>query len=109
MIASLFKKLINIVSRNNNLNKRNSTSTANRELYVGNIEYRTKTHELRKVFERYGDIESLKIIRDPRTKKSKGYGFVKFYKQNAAQSAVKQQSARYLRGRELKVAYAKEN
>lgn len=100
MITNIFKKLVNIF-------KGGSSDNFSRELYVGNINYHVKPYELRKLFEKYGDIESLKIIRDPRTKRSKGYGFVKFYNSNDAQKARKSSNAQVFKGRELCVDYSK--
>lgn len=97
MFVSLLKKIFNPTK----------SDTSNRELYVGNIHYHVRPHELRKFFEKYGDIESLKIIRDPRTKRSKGYGFVKFKKSTDAATAQKQTNAFNFKGRELCVDYSK--
>lgn len=99
MFSNIINKLFGLFSK---------SSSVNRELYVGNINYQVKPHELRKLFEKYGSIESLKIIRDPRTKRSKGYGFVKFKKQNDAVVALKKTNSMSYRGRELCVDYANE-
>lgn len=100
MIASLFKKIFNKLS--------GGSSDLNRELYVGNIEYRTTQQELRDLFSEFGDIESIKIIRDSRTKRSKGYGFIKFYKQLDATNALNNMNFKPFRGRELRIAFAKD-
>ncbi len=105
MIASLFQRIINIFSQKKQKNAKNNQSP---ELYIGNIEYKTKPYELRKVFEEFGDIEYLKIIRDPRTKRSKGYGFVKFHSEQDAQKAINNKHSISFRGRELKIAFAKD-
>mgnify|MGYP000187382864 CR=1 FL=1 len=104
MIASLFKRLFALF----NNKKAKSSGDPCQELYIGNIEYHTKPHELRKLFEKYGEIEYLKIIRDPKTKRSKGYGFVKFTHKNDASRAVADKAALVFRGRELKLAFAKD-
>lgn len=102
MIANFIKKIFNIFKSDL------SEKSSNCELYIGNLEYNTKPYELRKLFEQYGQVENLKIIRDPRTKKSKGYGFVKFYNAKAANTAYKYTNSKNFRGRELKIAFAKE-
>lgn len=104
MIASIFKRLLSIFKGTGT----KKVSDSCQELYIGNIEYHTKQHELRKVFEEYGEVEYLKIIRDPRTKRSKGYGFVKFVNQRDAAKILNNQQSIVFRGRELKVAFAKD-
>ncbi len=104
MIASLFRRLFALFNKK----KAKSSGEPCQELYIGNIEYHTKPHELRKVFEKFGEIEYLKIIRDPKTKRSKGYGFVKFVNKKDAASALDNKNSLVFRGRELKVAYAKD-
>lgn len=100
MIVTFFKKLFKKLQGK-------TSDNYNRELYIGNIHYHAKPYELRKLFEEFGNVESLKIIRDPRTKRSKGYGFVKFYTKNEADNALKNSNAKMFKGRELCVAYSK--
>ncbi len=102
MLNILVKKIKSIFSSS-------KSDSCQRELYVGNINYQVKPYELRKLFDQYGEIESLKIIRDPKTKRSKGYGFVKFYEEKDAEAALKNVNATLYKGRELCIDYAKEN
>jgi RNA recognition motif-containing protein len=112
MIASLFNKLCSIFIRSKSTSLLNPiASNSNQELYIGNIEYRAKPYELRKIFEEYGEIEYLKIIRDAKTKRSKGYGFVKYVNKADAVNLLKANSGSQsivFRGRELKIAFAKD-
>ena len=45
-------------------------------IYVGNINYSLGEEEIRKIFEVIGKVDAIKIIRDKRTGKSKGFGFL---------------------------------
>ena len=45
-------------------------------IYVGNLNYRVRDDDLKQVMEEYGTVESVKIIKDRETGKSKGFGFV---------------------------------
>ena len=45
-------------------------------IYVGNLNYRVREDDLKQVMEEYGTVESVKIIKDRETGKSKGFGFV---------------------------------
>lgn len=102
MIGNFLKPFFNLFKKTTP-----KSNDSNRELYIGNIHYNAKPYELRKFFEEFGDIESLKIIRDPKTKRSKGYGFVKFYKQADAEKALKYSNTKDFKGRELCVAFSK--
>ena len=57
-------------------------------LYVGNISYSMKEDELKSAFGQFGEVESVKIIIDKRTGKSKGYGFVEMGSDAAAEEAL---------------------
>jgi RNA recognition motif-containing protein len=40
-------------------------------LFVSNIDYKISEDELRKIFEQYGEVKSVKILMDLETKKAK--------------------------------------
>ena len=48
----------------------------NKKLYVGSLPYTTSEDELKTIFSEYGDVETVRIITDKFTGKSKGFGFV---------------------------------
>lgn len=45
-------------------------------IYVGNLSYRISEEELKEVFEQFGVVDSVKIVRDRDTGRSKGYAFL---------------------------------
>ena len=45
-------------------------------IYVGNLHFNVNEDELRKAFEEYGEVSSVKIISDKYSGRSKGFGFV---------------------------------
>lgn len=49
-----------------------------KNLYVAHMPISYEKKDLRKLFERFGEIEEVKILRDPRTKESRRVGFVHF-------------------------------
>lgn len=75
-------------------------------LYVGNINYDLSTDELKDVFERYGKVDSVKIITDKDTGKSKGFGFVDMVNEQDAELAKNELNGFELEGRSLRVNYA---
>ena len=59
-----------------------------KKLYVGNISYQTTEDDLNTLISQAGNIESVKIINDQYSGRSKGFGFVEFSTQEEADKAV---------------------
>ena len=57
-------------------------------IYVGNLNYRVREEDLKQVMEEYGVVDSVKIIKDRETGKSKGFGFVEMPDDEAAKKAI---------------------
>ena len=77
------------------------------KIYVGNFPYTVDEAQLRGIFSGYGDIEECTLIMDRDTGRPKGFGFITFAKQEAAEKAL-EQDGNDLDGRPLKVNVAKE-
>jgi len=60
------------------------------KIFCGGISYDTDNDALEKHFSTYGDIESCEVIRDKKTEKSKGYGFVTFKDPETAKAVVEE-------------------
>ena len=57
-------------------------------LYVGNLNYRVKESDLREVMEEYGTVDSVRIITDRETRRSKGFAFIEMPDSSEASNAV---------------------
>lgn len=57
-------------------------------IYVGNLSYKISEEELKEVFEQYGAVDSVKIVRDRDTGRSKGYAFLEMPEESEAQQAI---------------------
>ena len=77
------------------------------KLYVGNFPYSVDESQLRDLFSEYGDITDLALIMDRETGRPKGFAFVTFATQAAAEKAL-ELNGRDLGGRALKVNVAME-
>ena len=77
------------------------------KLYVGNLPFSVDEAQLRSVFSAYGEISELAMIKDRSTGEPKGFAFVTFASQQAAEKAL-EQNGRDLGGRPLKVNVAVE-
>ena len=76
-------------------------------IYIGNLSPRTSEEELRGVFEEFGEVDSVKIIKDNFTGKSKGFGFVEMSDQSQAEAAIAGLNGKELGGSSLTVNEAR--
>lgn len=75
-------------------------------LYIGNLSYDVTEEELKAVFQQYGNVTSVAIIKDKNTGKSRGFGFVEMATDDEGNAAVNGLSGQDLKGRTLKVSVA---
>ena len=75
------------------------------KLYVGNLPFSVSDDQLRGVFSQYGEISQLNLIMDRDTGRPKGFGFITFATQQAAEKAL-EQNGKDLGGRPLRVNIA---
>jgi RNA recognition motif-containing protein len=76
-------------------------------IYVGNLSYEVSERDLKATFEAYGQVETVKIISDNYTGRSKGFGFVEMPNNSEAKSAIEALNDKELKGRPLKVNTAR--
>jgi len=76
-------------------------------IYVGNLNYDTTEDELKQAFEQYGQVESVKIITDKYSGRSKGFGFIEMPSDDEGRAAIEGLDGSDLGGRNLKVNEAK--
>ena len=77
------------------------------KLYVGNLPYNTTEDDLRTLFSTYGAVNSVAIITDRDTGRSKGFGFVEFGNDDEARNAISALSGQEYGGRALTVNEAR--
>jgi len=75
-------------------------------IYVGNINYSLSEDDIRKIFEVMGKVESVKIVQDKRSGKSKGYGFIEMPDKKEAMEAIKTLDGKEVSSRNLRVLKA---
>ena len=76
-------------------------------IYVGNLNYEVTEDELRQEFENYGEVTSVKIIKDRYSGQSKGFGFVEMSDKEEALSAIEGLKNKELKGRPINVNKAR--
>ena len=78
-----------------------------KKMYVGNIPYNASEEDLRELFSEYGEIESLKIMKDQFTDRSKGFGFIEMASEEDAKKAIAALNGKDFKGKLLTVAEAR--
>ena len=76
-------------------------------IYVTNLAYTTTEEELSQLFEPYGSVESVRIITDRETGRSRGFGFVEMPDATEARAAIAGLNGTALGGRALTVDEAR--
>ena len=76
-------------------------------IYVGNLSYEVTEEDLKEAFEAFGEVETVKVIKDNYTGRSKGFGFVEMPSKAGAQSAIGGLNGKELNGRTLNVNEAR--
>jgi RNA recognition motif-containing protein len=76
-------------------------------IYVGNLSYDATEDDLRQAFAALGQVDSVRVITDKFSGKSKGFGFVEMPNNNEANAAIAAINGKMLRGREVRVNEAR--
>jgi len=88
-----------------NLQKGNSGPM---RLYVGSLHFNITEEMLRGIFEPFGKIDNIQLMKDNETGRSKGYGFITFHDAEDAKKALEQLNGFELAGRPMKVGHVTE-
>jgi cold-inducible RNA-binding protein len=78
------------------------------KLYVGNLAFQTTGDELKELFSQVGNVESVTVIEDRETGRSRGFGFIEMATKEEGQKAIEQFNGKELNGRALTVNEAKQ-
>ena len=78
-----------------------------KKLYVGNLPFSVNEDSLSAKFSEAGNVESVKIIIDRESGRSKGFGFVEFSNDDEAKAAIDKFNGEEIDGRPMKVNEAK--
>jgi RNA recognition motif-containing protein len=77
------------------------------KLFVGKLSFDTTNDTLRELFAQYGTVTSADVIFERDTNRSKGFGFVEFEDQAAAQAAMNALNNTEFEGRTIVVSEAR--
>jgi len=76
-------------------------------IYVGNLSYSMDEQKLREIFEAYGTVNSVNVIKDKESGRSKGFGFVEMNDEQNSLAAIEGLHEKEIDGRKLNVNKAK--
>ena len=75
-------------------------------IYIGNLSYRVRESDLQQVLEEYGIVDSVKLIVDRDTRRSKGFAFAEMANVDEAQKAIEELNQAEYEGRQMVVKEA---
>jgi len=76
-------------------------------IYVGNLALNVTEDDLQQVFQAFGEVETVKIIKDRYSGESRGFAFVEMPAGAEAQTAINDLNGKELKGLQIKVNQAK--
>ena len=76
------------------------------KLYVGNLSYATTEDTLRDAFSNYGDVISVRIMKDRFTEQSKGFAFVEMGTDIQGERGIGGMNGKSVDGRRIRVSLA---
>ena len=77
------------------------------KLYVGNLSFQTSSEDLQQLFAQAGTVESVNVIEDRETGRSRGFAFVEMSSKEEGSAAIQQFNGHEVGGRALNVNEAK--
>ena len=78
------------------------------KLFVGNLDWTVKDEDLKEAFAPFGEVTSARVVTDRMSGRSRGFGFVEYATDEAANAAKQQMNGKDLKGRAIRVDVAQE-
>ena len=96
-----------VTSRGAGSESSSSKTEQSNVLYVGNIPFKAREEEVQRLFEAYGTVVSVRLVRGGPSRRPKGYGFVEMSSAGDVKAALVLNGEDFA-GRKLRVNEAKE-
>lgn len=77
------------------------------KLYVGNLSFQTSSEDLQQLFGQAGTVESVSVVEDRETGRSRGFGFIEMSSSEEGKAAIEKFNGHEVGGRALNVNEAK--
>jgi RNA recognition motif-containing protein len=72
-------------------------------IYIGNLSYNTTEDTLKALFAEFGEVETIKLIKDRFSGRLKGFGFIEMPSNSEADQAIKALNGNRIDGNHIKV------
>ncbi len=72
-------------------------------IYIGNLSYNTTEDTLKSLFAEFGDVETVKVIKDRFSGRPKGFGFIEMPSNSEADKAIKALNGNRIDGNHIKI------
>ncbi|XP_058090315.1 heterogeneous nuclear ribonucleoprotein Q-like [Magnolia sinica] len=79
------------------------------EIFVGGLDRDANEDDVKKAFEKVGEIVEVRLLRNPLTNKNKGFAFVKFATKEQADRALSELKSPVIRGKQCGTAPSEDN
>ena len=77
------------------------------EIFVGNLSFASAEDDLRQLFDAFGTVERVIIVKDRETGRSRGFGFVGMPNEDEARDAIEGLNGTEFQGRTLTINQAR--
>ncbi|AFK01955.1 RNP-1 like RNA-binding protein [Emticicia oligotrophica DSM 17448] len=74
------------------------------DIFVGSLPFKLKEKDLKDLFEKYGEVTSVKIVKSQVTRQNKGFGFVDMPNEEEVRKAIFELNGFEIMGRNLEVS-----
>lgn len=78
------------------------------KVFIGGLPLEVSEAELNAVFEDFGPVKSLRIVKDRETKESRGFGFVEMVNEDEAKEAIRCMNGQSYYGKRITVNIAED-
>ena len=78
------------------------------KLYAGNLPFKLTQKDIEDTFSQFREVDSVKLVIDKDTRRSKGFAFIEMTDPASAKDAMQALNGSALNGRTIKVSIAKE-
>jgi len=106
-VSAFIAPLVNLIQSSSVASSSTAANDDIKTLYVGNLPYRANEAAVRELFANYGNVESVRLMKDKHTGKRRGFGFVEMSSTDL-DNAIAALNDSEFQQRTLKVREAKE-
>ena len=78
-----------------------------KNIFVSNLPFKMEEDQLKDIFEKFGEVSTVKIIKDRESGRSKGFGFVEMTDDTDASEAIEDLNGSDVQGRAIVVNEAR--